>query len=58
MKIRNLCFEAFLEDLTVLDLRFGFLVKNYVYSRLETSGNLQFGQNITKFSFENVFYIT
>ena len=45
-------FEVFLQDLTILDLGFGFLEKNYVYSRLETSENHQFGQQITKHSFE------
>ena len=45
-------FPGFLEDLNTLDLGFGFLVNNCVYSRLETSGNLQVGQQITKFSFE------
>ena len=51
-------FNVFLEDLSILDLGFGFLVKNYVYSRLETSGNPQFGQHITNFSFEKVFVKT
>ena len=41
------------KDLNILDLGFGFRVKNYVHSRLETSGSPQFGQNITKMSFEN-----
>ena len=39
----------------MLDLGFGFLVKNRVYSRLETSENPQFGQQITKFGFETIF---
>ena len=32
-------FEVSLQDLSFLDLRFEFLVNNYVYNRLETSGN-------------------
>ena len=40
----------------MLDLRFGFLVKNYVYSRLETFGTPRFGQNNAKFSFD-VFFV-
>ena len=39
-----------------MDLRFGFLVKNLVYSRLETAGNPQFGPNITKVGFGKVFF--
>ena len=38
----------------MLDLGFGFLVNNYEYSRLETSGNPRFGQEVSKFSFEYV----
>ena len=38
----------------MLDLGFGLLLKNCVHSRLETFGNPQFGQQITKFSFEIV----
>ena len=49
---------VFLKDLNILDLRFGFLVENCVYSRLETFGNPQFGQQITKFSFETDFCLT
>ena len=30
-------------------------MNNCAYSRLETSGNIRFGQNITKFSFEKVY---
>ena len=37
-----------------MDLGFGLLVKNCVYSRLETSGNPQFGQQLTKFSLEKL----
>ena len=37
---------------TGIDSCFGFLVKNCVYSRLETSGIPQFGGTITKMSFE------
>ena len=55
MKNWNQNFQVFLKDFNMLDLGFGFLVKNYVYSRLETSGDPQFGQQITKFSFELVF---
>ena len=47
--------EVFLQDLNVLDIIFGFLVRNCLYSRLETSGDPQFGQQITKSSFEQVF---
>ena len=43
--------RGFLQDVIILDLGFGFLVGNCVYSRLETSGNPKFGQNTTKFSF-------
>ena len=39
-------------DLLSLRHRFEFLVNNYVYSRLETSGNPQFGQHITKSRFD------
>ena len=35
----------------MLDLGFGFLLKNYVYSRLETCRNSHVGENITKFIF-------
>ena len=45
-------FEDFLLDLSILELGFGFLRTNYVYSRLETSGNPKFGQNITEFIFD------
>ena len=38
-------------NLSILDLRFGFLVNNCVDSRLETSGNPIFDQTITKISF-------
>ena len=48
----NQNFEVCLEDLSILDLRFGFLVNNCVYSRLETFENPQFGQHITNISFE------
>ena len=34
-----------------MNFRFGFLLKNCVYSRLETFGNPQFGQKVAKFSF-------
>ena len=47
-------FQIFLQDLRILDLGFGFLVKSCVYSWLEMSGNHQFGQQITKSSFETV----
>ena len=40
---------------SILDLRFEFLVNNCVYSRLELSGNPQFGQKITKIIF--VFFL-
>ena len=35
-----------------MELRFGFLVKRSIYIRLETCGNLQFGEQVTKFSCE------
>ena len=47
-----------LQDLSILDLGFGSLVKNYVYNRLETSGNPEFRQTVTKFSFKNVCLFT
>ena len=47
-------FLVFLQNLNILDLGFAFLVKDFVYSRLETFGNPQFGQTNTKFSFEKV----
>ena len=40
----------------MLDLGFGFLLKNYVSSRLETSGNSQCDQNTIKFSFEYIIF--
>ena len=40
----------------MLDLRVGFLVKNFVYSRLETSGNPKFDETITKLSFGKAFF--
>ena len=46
----NRLFEVFLKDLSILDLRFGFLVKNWVCSRLETSENSQFGQKVSKYT--------
>ena len=36
----------------MLDLIFGFLVKNYVCSQLETSRNPQYDEKIAKNSFE------
>ena len=51
----------FLQELSMLDLRFGFLVKNlvyiyiYIYIRLETSGNHQFGQKHLKSWFRTSF---
>ena len=48
-------FDAFLKDLSILDLGFGFLVESCVYSRLETFGNPQFGNTITNFMFDKVF---
>ena len=42
----------------MLDLGFGFLVNNYLYSQLETSGHPQVGQQITKFSFGKVVLFT
>ena len=49
-------FLCFLQDLNIWDLGFGFLAKNYVYSRLETSGNPQFGKSKnTKFTFDVFF---
>ena len=43
--------------MNALDLGFGFLVKNLIYSRLETSGNLQFGlKKLTNFSFEKFLF--
>ena len=52
-------FEVFLQDLSILDLGFGFgfLVNNSVYSRLETSRNPQFGQTTTKLSFGKVCFV-
>ena len=47
-------FDVFLEDLSIVDLRFGFLVHNCVHSRLETSENTEFGQQITNISFDQV----
>ena len=41
----------------MLDLRFGFLVKNYVYSRLERLENPEFRQKITKSSLGQVVFI-
>ena len=52
----NRHFDDSLEDLNILDLRFGFLVKNSVYSRLETSGNLQFSQKVSKSRCETVLF--
>ena len=40
----------------MLDFIFGFLAESCVYSRLETSGNPQFVQQITKFSFEQLLF--
>ena len=48
-------FEVFLQDLIFWDLGFGFLVKNYAYSRLQTSGNPQVSENNINFSFDKVF---
>ena len=45
---------VFLKGLTILDLGFGFLVNNCVYSRLGTRGSLQFGQQIIKKPFESI----
>ena len=45
-------FEVFLQDLSILDLEFGFLAKNCVYSRLEASRIPQVGQQITKVGFD------
>ena len=56
-KIWNRILKVFLEDLNILDLIFGFLVKNWVYSRLETSVNPQFGQTITKKKIETVCWL-
>ena len=38
--------------MSIVGLGFGFLVENCLYSRLETSGNPQLRQQITKFKFE------
>ena len=48
---------VFLNDKTILDLGFGFLVKYYVYSRLEPSGNPKFDQQVAKFSFGRIFVL-
>ena len=45
----NPCFRPFLRFWKVFDFKIGFYVKNWSYSRLQRSGNLQFGQKITKF---------
>ena len=34
--------------------RIRILVKNYVYSRLETSGNIKFGPDTSKNSFQHI----
>ena len=39
----------------MLDLGFGFLAKNCVYSQLEASGNPQFDEKFTKFRLGKVF---
>ena len=44
--------KVFLKDLNILDLGFAFLVENCLFSRLETAGNIQFGQKASKFSVE------
>ena len=57
LNIWNRNVEVSLQDLNMLDPRFVILVNNCVYSRLETFKNLQFGQQIIKFSFETkMFY--
>ena len=57
LKLLNRNVEVYLQDLSMLDLGFGFFVKNCVYSRLETSTNPQCGQTITTFSFEQLFFL-
>ena len=49
------CFVVFLQEFSILDLGFRFLAKNFVYSRLETCGNPQFGKQNTKLSFDQFF---
>ena len=53
-KLWNRNFEVVLQGLSILDLGFGFFVNNCLYIRLETFGNPQFCQQITKFRFEQV----
>ena len=42
------CFPFWLQDLIIFDLNIEFLVKNYIYSRLEMSRIPKFGPKMMK----------
>ena len=44
-----------MEDLTIFDLKIGFLVKFYLYIQILRSIGLRLGQNIKKFVYKTVF---
>ena len=46
-----------LKDLVIFELRFGFLMKNCIYGRLETSGDPNLNQKVRKLHVQKIIII-
>ena len=42
-----------LKDLVIFELRFGFLMKNFIYGQMETSGDPHLSRKVKKLHFRN-----